>query len=190
LVGNIGRWLDGLWECCWDSSRPPRVKVLSRYIEEYNMAVSSEGNKTIWRSIIPRNVNVFVWRALRGRLSVWTELDKKGIDLDSLLCPGCDNVVGSVDVFTIKDFLLHNGGVSMPKEAKALWSATIWVAAYMIWKNRNNKVFKGRTDSSTKVFQDIQLKAFEWVSRRSKKWNLQWEKWMERPFFLQLCGYY
>ncbi|GKE63594.1 reverse transcriptase domain, reverse transcriptase zinc-binding domain protein [Tanacetum coccineum] len=172
------------------------------------MAVSSEGNKTIWRSIIPRKVNVFVWRALRGRLPVRTELDKKGIDLDSLLCPGCDNVaesvdhclalcenainvwdriffwwrVGPVDVFTIKDFLLLNGGVSMPKEAKALWSATIWVAAYMIWKNRNNKVFKGRTDSSTKVFEDIQLKAFEWVSRRSKKWILQCEKWLERPF--------
>ncbi|GKE48453.1 reverse transcriptase domain, reverse transcriptase zinc-binding domain protein, partial [Tanacetum coccineum] len=102
------------------------VKVLSRYI-----------------------VNVFAWRALLGRLPVRTELDKKGIDLDSLLCPGYDNVVesvyhclalcenainawdrifswwrvGLVDLFTIKDFLLHNGSVSMPKEAKALWSA-------------------------------------------------------------------
>ncbi|GJY39956.1 reverse transcriptase domain, reverse transcriptase zinc-binding domain protein [Tanacetum coccineum] len=148
---NISHSRKDRWKWNVDDKGLFSVKVLSRYIEEHNMTVSLEGNKTIWRSIIPRKVNVFVWRALRGRLPVRTELDKKGIDLDSLLCPGCDNVVesvdhclalcenainvwdkifswwrvGPVDVFTIKDFLLHNGGVSMPKEAKALCSATI-----------------------------------------------------------------
>ncbi|GKA42963.1 RNA-directed DNA polymerase, eukaryota, reverse transcriptase zinc-binding domain protein [Tanacetum coccineum] len=34
-------------------------------------------------------------RALKGRLPVREELDKRGIDLDSLLCPCCDNVVES-----------------------------------------------------------------------------------------------
>ncbi|GJS57295.1 ribonuclease H-like domain-containing protein [Tanacetum coccineum] len=36
-------------------------------------------------------VNIFMWRALKGRLPVREELDKRGIDLDSVLCPSCTN---------------------------------------------------------------------------------------------------
>ncbi|GKC78534.1 reverse transcriptase domain, reverse transcriptase zinc-binding domain protein [Tanacetum coccineum] len=32
-------------------------------------------------------------RALRGRLSVRVELDRRGVDLDSVLCPCCNNIV-------------------------------------------------------------------------------------------------
>nr|GFD00867.1 squalene synthase [Tanacetum cinerariifolium] len=37
---------------------------------------------------------------------------------------------------------------------------------------RNSKVFKGKLESSSMIFQDIQLKTFEWVSRRSNKGRL------------------
>ncbi|GJZ87639.1 RNA-directed DNA polymerase, eukaryota, reverse transcriptase zinc-binding domain protein, partial [Tanacetum coccineum] len=40
-------------------------------------------------------VNIFVWRALKGRLPVREELDKRGIDLDSVLSPICTNAVES-----------------------------------------------------------------------------------------------
>ncbi|GJV63861.1 reverse transcriptase domain, reverse transcriptase zinc-binding domain protein [Tanacetum coccineum] len=40
-------------------------------------------------------VNIFVWRALKGRLPVREELDKRGIDLDLVLCPCCTNAVES-----------------------------------------------------------------------------------------------
>ena len=36
-------------------------------------------------------------------------------------------------------------------DVKALWSATVWVTAYMIWKNRNNKVFTGRMDNCQSI---------------------------------------
>ncbi|GKC90986.1 RNA-directed DNA polymerase, eukaryota, reverse transcriptase zinc-binding domain protein [Tanacetum coccineum] len=71
------------------------VKALSRWIEQ-RMSVA-DVNKTLWNNLVPRKVNVFVWRALNRRLFVRVELDKKGIDLDTLLCPGCDNVVESLD---------------------------------------------------------------------------------------------
>nr|GEZ28134.1 squalene synthase [Tanacetum cinerariifolium] len=88
--------------------------------------------------------------------------------------------IGPVNAFTIKDLLRHNGGPTMKKDTRLLWQATVLVSAYLTWKNRN-KVFRGKMDSSSRVFQDIQFKAFEWINRRSKKCNFRWEKWLERP---------
>ncbi|PWA61122.1 hypothetical protein CTI12_AA376040 [Artemisia annua] len=84
--------------------------------------------------------------------------------------------------FTIKDILHHSGGSSLGKEAEVLWHAVLLVAVYFILKSRNMKVFKGKMENGSKLFKDIQLKAFEWISRRSKRWNLQWEIWLERPY--------
>nr|GEX74375.1 phospholipase-like protein [Tanacetum cinerariifolium] len=163
-------------------------------------------DKTLWNNLVPRKVNVFVWRALNGRLPVRIELDKKGIDLDTLLCPGCDNVVesldhclvlcenvinvwdmifawwgvGLTDVFTVKELLCHKGKSSMGKESRLLWQTTIWVAAYFVWKNRNNRVFKGKSENSSRLFNEIQLKTFEWIHRRAKKWEIR-GKWLTRP---------
>ena len=155
----------------------------------------------------PRKVNVFVWRASNRRIPVRVELDRKGIDLNSLLCPLCDNVVESVDhclvlceksqavwdkifawwgvgpvnSFNFNEMACHNGGSLTGMEAKDMWQATVFVTGYYLWKNRNSKVFKGKLESSSRIFQDIQLKTFEWVSRRSKKWKIEWDKWTTRP---------
>ncbi|GJU14825.1 putative RNA-directed DNA polymerase [Tanacetum coccineum] len=108
-VGHKGSWVNGEWEWCWEWSRVPRgrtvreleeleatlVDALSRWIEQ-RMGVA-DVNKTLWNNLVPRKVNVFVWQALNRRLFVRVELDKKGIDLDTLLCLGCDNVVESLN---------------------------------------------------------------------------------------------
>ncbi|GJZ99173.1 hypothetical protein Tco_0671724 [Tanacetum coccineum] len=112
-----------------------------------------------------------------GSLLVRVKLDKKSIDLDSILCPSCDNVVESVDhclvlceealsvwdrtfawwgvpqvdAFTLNDMICHRGGVGMEKEARVLLEVVLLVAAYYIWKSRNLRVFKAKNESSSKV---------------------------------------
>ncbi|GJW29123.1 RNA-directed DNA polymerase, eukaryota [Tanacetum coccineum] len=69
------------------------VKELIRLVEEKILHVESGGQETLWNNLVPKKVNIFVWRALKGRLSVRVELDRRGIDLDSVLCPSCNNIV-------------------------------------------------------------------------------------------------
>ncbi|GKA10771.1 reverse transcriptase domain, reverse transcriptase zinc-binding domain protein [Tanacetum coccineum] len=69
------------------------VKELTRLIEEKILISDNGGQETLWNKLVPKKVNIFIWRALRGRLSVRLELDKRGVDLDSVLCPSCDNIV-------------------------------------------------------------------------------------------------
>ena len=69
------------------------VRELTKMVEEKTLGVGSGVEATIWNKWVPKKVNIFVWRALKGRLLVREELDKRGIDLDSLLCPSCGDVV-------------------------------------------------------------------------------------------------
>ena len=44
---------------------------------------------------------------------------------------------------------------------------------------------KGKCQASTKMFQDIQLKSYEWIVRRTKKKSeINWQEW---PFQPQKC---
>ncbi|PWA45529.1 reverse transcriptase zinc-binding domain-containing protein [Artemisia annua] len=52
---------------------------------------------TRWSSLIPSKVLIFVWRAERNRIPTRVELDLKGIDIPSILCPICDNELETVD---------------------------------------------------------------------------------------------
>ncbi|GJV50850.1 RNA-directed DNA polymerase, eukaryota, reverse transcriptase zinc-binding domain protein, partial [Tanacetum coccineum] len=72
-----------------------KVKNLSRLIEEKILQVESRAQETLWNKLVPKKVNIFVWRALKGRLPIREELNKRGIDLDWVLCPSCTNVVES-----------------------------------------------------------------------------------------------
>ncbi|GKC29214.1 RNA-directed DNA polymerase, eukaryota, reverse transcriptase zinc-binding domain protein [Tanacetum coccineum] len=198
------------WKRRIDPNEVFSVRSLARWIKERRVSSLVGVIKTGWNKMVPIKINVFVWRAVLGRIPVWVELDKKGIDLDSILCPSCDNVVksivpclvlcekalsvwdrfawwevGPVDAFTLNDMICHRGGVRMEKAARVLWEVVVLVAAYYIWKSKNLRVFKAKNESSSKVFQDIQIKTFEWINRRSKKHKFPSEKWVVRP---ALCG--
>ncbi|GKB65405.1 RNA-directed DNA polymerase, eukaryota, reverse transcriptase zinc-binding domain protein [Tanacetum coccineum] len=72
-----------------------KVKELSRLIEDKIHQVENDAQETLWNKLVPKKVNVFVWRALKGRLPVRVELDRRGIDLDSVLCACCNDSVES-----------------------------------------------------------------------------------------------
>nr|GEV91049.1 putative jacalin-like lectin domain-containing protein [Tanacetum cinerariifolium] len=68
------------------------VNTLTKMMEERLFTFESHGQETIWNKWIPKKVNIFVWRALKGRIPVRARLDKRDIDLDSILCPCCGNL--------------------------------------------------------------------------------------------------
>jgi hypothetical protein len=81
------------WRWALHESGEFTVKELTKMVEEKILDVDNNGGvATIWNKWIPIKVNIIVWRALKGRLPVREELDKRGIDLDTL-CPSCGNMV-------------------------------------------------------------------------------------------------
>ena len=117
-----------------------KVKELSRMVEQKILRVENGEQGTLWNNLIPKKVNIFVWRALKRRLPVREELDRRGVDLDSMLCPSCNNAVescahclvtcdlamsvwnkvfcwwerGCVNAFSVDEFFSSNGNVNVP----------------------------------------------------------------------------
>ncbi|GKC88829.1 zinc finger, CCHC-type containing protein [Tanacetum coccineum] len=85
-VGDIWRWK-------FNEDGGFAVKELTRLVEERTLDVENAGEDTSWFNLVPKKVNIFVWRALKRRLPVREELDKRGIDFgygSSVLC--CDSL--------------------------------------------------------------------------------------------------
>ncbi|GJW56280.1 putative RNA-directed DNA polymerase, eukaryota, reverse transcriptase zinc-binding domain protein, partial [Tanacetum coccineum] len=52
---------------------------------------------TRWPKCVPKKVNVFMWRLSLDKLATLVNLDRKGIDVASLLCPVCNEQVENVN---------------------------------------------------------------------------------------------
>ncbi|GKA05534.1 reverse transcriptase domain, reverse transcriptase zinc-binding domain protein [Tanacetum coccineum] len=137
------------WRWAFQENGVFTVKDLTKLVEEKTLSVASGADATIWNKWVPKKVNIFVWRALQGRLPVREELDKRGIDLDSLLCPSCGDMVescshclvmcnfamsvwekiyswwkiGGVNAFSIEEFFSSNGNANIPSHSSRMWQA-------------------------------------------------------------------
>nr|GEY41116.1 reverse transcriptase domain, reverse transcriptase zinc-binding domain protein [Tanacetum cinerariifolium] len=138
---DIRFWVDrDKWRWVLGKDGEFTVKELARLVEEMIPHVESGSHETLWNKLAPKKVNIFVWMALKGRLHVCVELDKKGIDLDSVLCCCCNNImetcahclvtydlamsvwekvfnwwkVGTVNSFSIDELFSSNGVVNVP----------------------------------------------------------------------------
>lgn len=73
------------------------VKTLARMVDSKSLKIDSGAHETLWCKLFPKKVNMFVWRALKKRLPVRTELDKRAIDLHTTLCPCCNDAVETLE---------------------------------------------------------------------------------------------
>ncbi|XP_071718211.1 uncharacterized protein [Rutidosis leptorrhynchoides] len=186
------------------------TKSLTDIINSKLLVRGNTSWETMRNALVPKKIEVFMWRVRRKRLPVMTELDKGGIDLHSVRCPLCDNDIESVDhslilckhaydvwnkVFdwwgrggfnfaNVEDFF-RDTGPSNSLVSKKIWQAVIWSCCYLIWKNRNQKVFSNRCWNVPVALNDIQVKSFEWIAKRCKDKTIDWHSWIHNP--ISLC---
>ncbi|XP_071704626.1 uncharacterized protein [Rutidosis leptorrhynchoides] len=166
-VGDRLRWdetnwtkTDG-WKCSLAGNEIFKTKILSDVIDSKLLHTGTTIRTTLRNNLVPKKVEVFVWRVRRGRLPVMVELDKRGIDQHSVCCPICDNDIESLyhsllscsivkelwaTIFdwwglnrytntNVNDLLQGNSSNIGSNLGKKVWQAVIWTCGYLIWKN-------------------------------------------------------
>ncbi|XP_071728525.1 uncharacterized protein [Rutidosis leptorrhynchoides] len=154
--------------------------------------------------LLPQSLGIFVWRAKCRRLPARVELDNHGIDLHTVRYPMCDEDVESTDhavvickhTFEVWERVYHwwnlgnfsstsvnelfNGECNNVSglNGNLLWQAFEWVCGYLLWKNRNQKIFHNISRPNSTLFNDIQVKSYEWIKKRGKKLNIEWHQWL------------
>ncbi|XP_071691407.1 uncharacterized protein [Rutidosis leptorrhynchoides] len=181
--------------------------ILRELIDDRILNTNAGNEETLRNKLLPQNIEILVWRAQRNRLPIRLELDKKGIDLDSVRCPVCDEDLESLEHILLtckhaKDIwsrVYRWWGKSQPTKLNIselfkgstessnvdpnsnIWQTIIWVSAYKIWQNRNNKIFRNSFWTVPMAFQEIQTSTFEWISNRSKAHKFSWQRWISTP---------
>ncbi|XP_071704072.1 uncharacterized protein [Rutidosis leptorrhynchoides] len=196
------------WNWSLSSNGNFTTKKLSTLIDEKILSGYSRTNsETLKNYLVPNKLEIFIWRVLKRRLPVRIELDKRGIDLDSVRCPICDDDVESLDhlLFFCRVSMdvwdkvykwwgldaVTNLSISEAFRGKCnrnlshleslVWQAIEWTCASFIWRNRNQKVFTNSCWSVPVLMMEIQLKSFEWISNRIKDRKLDWLIWISDP---------
>ncbi|GJX92002.1 putative RNA-directed DNA polymerase [Tanacetum coccineum] len=162
-VAEKGKWVDnGLcWEWVWVRNLRGRVCKDFEELQEllHNVVIKFDcrdmGEKRQFETNGFQKSTFSCGGALKGRLPVREELDKRGIDLESLLCPSCGDMwkIGVVNAFSIEEFFSSNGNANVPRHSYRIWQAVIWTSGHFIWKERNTRVFKGKASSLNKIVQ-------------------------------------
>ncbi|XP_071738945.1 uncharacterized protein [Rutidosis leptorrhynchoides] len=132
------------------------TKKLSSLIEDKITGdISRPHEETLKNYLVPNEVELFIWRVLKRRIPVRTELDKRCIDLDSVRCPVCDENVETIEHSMI--FCRH--------------SMDVWDRVYKWWglgtvSNLSlNEAFWGRCSQVLSHSGSLFWQAIEWTYR-------------------------
>ncbi|KAJ9556398.1 hypothetical protein OSB04_011012 [Centaurea solstitialis] len=180
------------------------VKMLRSILGE-KRSRSREGRgrvePTRWVKSIPAKINVLNSKDSR------VELDKYGIDLDSILCSRCNQEVESVhhaliacekinnmwslvgrwwnldisSITSLDDLLSLAVRCGYSSKVAARWEATVRCFAYMIWSDRNKRIFNNLTGDLCDNLVQFQRRSFEWLSQRNKDFLKDWRVWLSDP---------
>ncbi|XP_071715063.1 uncharacterized protein [Rutidosis leptorrhynchoides] len=186
------------WSWKLDSSGVFTTKRLSRLLDEVTISANNNSqNETLKNYLVLKKVEILILirRVLKRRVPVRTELDKRGIDLDSVRCPLRDDDVetiehafifcrhsmdlwekiykwwgfNSISNLSLSEVLRGNYNRATLTLGSLVWQTIEWSCAYFIWRNRNQKVFAKTSWSASTALMEVQLKSFEWISNRIKK---------------------
>ncbi|GJW86733.1 RNA-directed DNA polymerase, eukaryota, partial [Tanacetum coccineum] len=76
------------WTCDLSGDGEFKVKVIRNFIDD--LFLPSSDVETRWVKFIPIKVKVFSWRARRDRLPTRVNLSRRGVFVDSQMCPLCN----------------------------------------------------------------------------------------------------
>lgn len=82
---------------CWTASSSGVYQVREMASSLDGLWGLNSDISTLWCKLIPKKINLFLWRARRSFLPCRTQLASKGISLPFLSCPLCAGAVEEID---------------------------------------------------------------------------------------------
>ncbi|XP_071731923.1 uncharacterized protein [Rutidosis leptorrhynchoides] len=93
-------FLDGphdKWTCNLQTDGSFSVSFMTKLINKKLLSSNNNSLPTDRLHMLPQKIGVLIWRVKQNRIPVRVELDKRGIDLDSVRCPIYDDGLETVE---------------------------------------------------------------------------------------------
>ena len=148
-------------------------------------------SKTHWVNAVPIKVNVLAWRVSLDCLPTdWFNLSRRGLDLQSILCPNCGKAVESTshifyacpmardlchkiatwwdvsfsDVSSYEEWLVWFTNLQIPSNHKEVLEAVFYILWWFVWSFQNKSLFGSSIPSKAVLFEDIVALSFYWCT--------------------------
>ncbi|GJX94652.1 RNA-directed DNA polymerase, eukaryota, reverse transcriptase zinc-binding domain protein [Tanacetum coccineum] len=161
---------------------------------------------TSWDKIIPRKVNIFMWRLSLDRLPHRLNLSLRGMDIPAISCSSCNaNVESANHIFfeciiasdlwklvyrwceipfvqalsfeAFKDWL---SSWHAPKEKKHMFFIISTSVLWWLWRFRNSVTFNSQPLRKSDIFDYVRSTSFSWLHNRGNL-ILSWTDWLKSP---------
>ncbi|PWA40208.1 hypothetical protein CTI12_AA564980 [Artemisia annua] len=155
------------WRWSLNPSGEFSVSALRAIID--SKLLGQTGTKLCWNNLVPSKINILAWRIRNYRLPTRANLDKRGIDLHSILCPLCEEKIEDEDhLFALCTFsrniwdlirkwwgldaipldgalnvldLADDGDLNLGERTSSFFDVVVLCAIGWIWRARNLLVF-------------------------------------------------
>nr|GEX38830.1 RNA-directed DNA polymerase, eukaryota [Tanacetum cinerariifolium] len=155
-------------------------------------------SKTRWVRYVPIKVNVLAWKIKIDALPTRQKISRRGIDIQSITCPVCDNGVESLDhlffrcclarqisrkiatwwnvqyveVDSHEEWLAWLASFRLAANLKRLIEGVFYVSWWSIWTYHNKLLFDDKAHLKESIFDNIVSNSSYWCSSR-------WSQFME-----------
>ncbi|GJS65283.1 putative RNA-directed DNA polymerase, eukaryota, reverse transcriptase zinc-binding domain protein [Tanacetum coccineum] len=193
------------WEWSLNTSIGFTVASVRTLIDANTLVVDS--NATRWIRCVPIKVNIFLWRLVVNKLPTRVNLERKGIDVDSTLCPICGEDVETVnhiffscemakdlwallarwwslDIPICSNFLDWSSwldSLHLSSKVKLFLKGVGGTLLWAIWNFRNRLVFSVPPPKKAVLWDYIVSQFFLWISSRNHRIKFSWVNWSQHP---------
>ncbi|XP_022027805.1 uncharacterized protein LOC110929017 [Helianthus annuus] len=170
-----------------------------------NINLNETADDFFWNNWATQKCSMFVRRAIKGKIPTATKLRERGVPVLSGMCGVCDSEEETPDHVLVKCRVAENvweqvsrwvkmdtaskpatlaevfsslNDFNWPKAKKKAVHAIFLLTTWVIWKNRNEKIFRSRAGETYRMIEEIKEESYHWMKQRSKVHLESWEKWL------------
>ncbi|GJS77855.1 RNA-directed DNA polymerase, eukaryota, reverse transcriptase zinc-binding domain protein [Tanacetum coccineum] len=193
IVPSADRWNWNL-----ESTGIFSVASARRRIDE--ICLPNIGEETRWVKCVPIKINVLAWKIKTDALPTRFNISRRGIDIQDMSCPICDNAIESTDHLFFRCGLVRDiankvlswwnldhanlnsyaewkswlVSIRMDSKLKKMFEGVWYSIWWYVWIYRNKLLFDERKPSKSMLIDNVIASSFYWCKYRSKAsfgWN-------------------
>ncbi|GJS69137.1 RNA-directed DNA polymerase, eukaryota [Tanacetum coccineum] len=196
LSNSVDRWV-------WDlnGSGVFRVKDVRNLLDE--SFLPKDATATRWIKYMPIKINVFSWKVSLDRLPTRLNLERRNVQVPSLMCPICNSALEdtshllfscglATDVVRLvcrwwdlvwtplgsySEWLSWFNSVRLGSKVKELLEGVFYVTWWCLWNFRNQLLFAAQNPRKDVLFDDIVTRSFTWCLARCNS-SFSWDNWL------------
>ncbi|GJV17167.1 RNA-directed DNA polymerase, eukaryota, reverse transcriptase zinc-binding domain protein [Tanacetum coccineum] len=193
------------WQWSLDMSKGFSVASVRQLVDSHILVTGNEATR--WNRSLPIKVNVFLWRLKLNKLPSRVNLDRRGIEISSLLCPlclgdfetvnhsffNCDLAKGLWSLFAkwwevdipaygnIAEWYEWLGGLHVSSNVRLFLEGVGGTIMWAIWNFWNLLIFSSPPPKKATLWDYIFSQSYLWISSRNPNCNFSWVRWLKKP---------